>query len=178
MLTTSASRRRRLELTPLFLCLLHRSHGAFKLHFYTRCAYCSLSPERQDPPLLFNVEQDPFEAYPLDVQAYAAVVANLTALFEEYAASIATPPASEIDKFNLEAAPCCDPFPADRPCHCSDLSETAGHVQSTGHAGHADTEAYTRQALREALPQMSPLKRHMFSRVLGDVPPEGATVHK
>lgn len=157
-------------LTATFVSSLLARLGAYKAHFFTRCAYCSESPQSHNPPLLYNVEHDPFEAYPLDVIEHVSVVAELTALFENFTVGISHPPPSEIDKYGLLAAPCCNPFPAAKPCHCDGQTRPAN---DTGMAVE-----YTRRALQDALPHLSLHQQMVLSYVLEQNQPSGMSIQE
>ena len=48
--------------------------GSYKAHFATRCGFCHDPPTWHDPPLLFNVDEDPGENYLLDTTQYQDVL--------------------------------------------------------------------------------------------------------
>lgn len=73
-------------------------------------------PLPQDPPLLFNVEHDPFESRPLNVTHFPKVVLELKTLAELQRVGLKPAP-SQLDHYDLLAAPCCNPWPLDRPCY-------------------------------------------------------------
>eukprot|EP00043_Microstomoeca_roanoka_P012121 m.116393 g.116393 ORF g.116393 m.116393 type:complete len:592 (+) comp15399_c0_seq1:269-2044(+) len=92
--------------------------GAFKMHKYTRCAYCSEEPIPHDPPLLFNVEKDPFETYPLNVTEYPHILQQLEEEYCRYNSSLAPLP-PQFNEMGLMAAPCCMGLPWFHPCECN-----------------------------------------------------------
>jgi len=53
--------------------------GPYKAHYITRCGFCPDPPTVQNPPLLYDVEQDPGEKYPLNVTLpmYAAILESI-----------------------------------------------------------------------------------------------------
>lgn len=61
--------------------------GAFKANFITHDGYSKLPPQHHNPPLLFNLPEDPGEHF--DVAAeHPAIVAELTRIFKEHAATV------------------------------------------------------------------------------------------
>ena len=52
--------------------------GAFKAHFTTWPGYAKEKPEKHDPPLLYNVEQDPGEKFDV-AKEHPEVIANIRA---------------------------------------------------------------------------------------------------
>lgn len=63
--------------------------GPFKAWFYTKSAHYNDDKEvYHDPPLLFNVMDDPAEAYPLNVTKYDDVIKKINALVNDHKSSI------------------------------------------------------------------------------------------
>jgi arylsulfatase A-like enzyme len=61
--------------------------GNFKAHFITHDGYAKTEPEKHNPPLLFNLSEDPSERF--DVAAeHPEVVAELTKIYEEHRRTI------------------------------------------------------------------------------------------
>jgi arylsulfatase A-like enzyme len=61
--------------------------GAFKAHFFTHDGYSKDPHEKHDPPLLFNLNEDPSEQF--DVAAeHPDVVADLKKEFEKHIAEV------------------------------------------------------------------------------------------
>ncbi len=61
--------------------------GPFKAHFVTHDGYSKTKPEKHNPPLLFNLPEDPSEQF--DVAArHPEAVAELTKIFEEHRAAV------------------------------------------------------------------------------------------
>jgi arylsulfatase A len=61
--------------------------GPFKAHFTTHDGYSKAEAEKHDPPLLFNLPEDPSEQF--DVAAdYASAVAELKKIYDEHRATV------------------------------------------------------------------------------------------
>jgi arylsulfatase A-like enzyme len=61
--------------------------GVYKAHFQTHDGYSKEKPETHNPPLLFNLSEDPSERF--DVAAeHADVVAELTKIYEDHRATV------------------------------------------------------------------------------------------
>ncbi|MCD6339366.1 MAG: sulfatase [Verrucomicrobia bacterium] len=61
--------------------------GAFKLHLFTQRGYGQPRPERHEPPLLFNLDQDPSEKYNVAAR-YPDVAADILREIERHRATI------------------------------------------------------------------------------------------
>lgn len=61
--------------------------GPFKAHFVTHDGYSKAEPEKHDPPLLFNLPEDPGEQFDV-APDYPETVAELTKIFTEYCATV------------------------------------------------------------------------------------------
>ena len=61
--------------------------GPFKAHFITHESYSRNEPKKQNPPLLFQLLEDPGERFDI-AAAHPEVVAELSKLFEQHRASI------------------------------------------------------------------------------------------
>jgi hypothetical protein len=86
--------------------------GPWKAHFFTRPGFGFVAPTPWDPPLLFQVEWDPAEAFPLNssVAPFDALVAHMTAAAAAHVASVVPVPAQE-DPQDFALVLCCDkPF--------------------------------------------------------------------
>ncbi|MEO5802830.1 MAG: sulfatase [Verrucomicrobiota bacterium] len=67
------------------LCAVRR--GKYKAHFVTHDGYSKEEPAKHDPPLLFNVAEDPSERF--DVAAeHPEVVAEMTKIYNEHLAAV------------------------------------------------------------------------------------------
>lgn len=60
--------------------------GPFKAHFITWTGYSKIKPEPHDPPLLYNVEEDPGEKFDIAAQ-HPDIVADIKAEAEKHKAS-------------------------------------------------------------------------------------------
>ena len=108
--------------------------GQYKAHFYTQGS--SLSDDfnydpvcssmanltEHSPPLLFNLDQDPGERYPLDREMYAEVLKRMIDLRNELSQKISWAPSEMLKGTSKKAFPCCrgsqlcHPFPS--CCDC------------------------------------------------------------
>jgi arylsulfatase A-like enzyme len=61
--------------------------GDFKAHFITHDGYTKPKPEHHQPPLLFNVHEDPSERFDLAAE-HPDIVAELTKIFEQHKATV------------------------------------------------------------------------------------------
>lgn len=83
--------------------------GPYKLHFITRPGFGFTPPTVHDPPLLFDVEQDPAEAMPLNVThpEFAPVAQALIAAAKAHKASLQLGP-SLYEGNSYSVVPCCN----------------------------------------------------------------------
>jgi hypothetical protein len=58
--------------------------GAWKAHWVTRSGFQGDPPVTHNPPLLFNVEWDPAEEWPVNVTEYKDVLVSLEAAYAEH----------------------------------------------------------------------------------------------
>jgi arylsulfatase A len=65
--------------------------GPWKAHFMTQAGYRQPKPELHDPPLLFNLDNDPSEKYDL-AKDHADVIADIRKLVSEHEAGLLAPP--------------------------------------------------------------------------------------
>jgi len=86
----------------------------YKMHFYTRPGYSGTPPISPNPPLLFNLDNDPGELYPLDATEYQEVINDLTAAAEAHKSQMFFAPSQyEIDAGfpvpgqSYQVIPCC-----------------------------------------------------------------------
>ncbi|XP_780034.3 LOW QUALITY PROTEIN: arylsulfatase [Strongylocentrotus purpuratus] len=83
--------------------------GGFPIEDYFDCNECEGDCVTfHDPPLLFDLFQDPGEAYPLNVADYADVLANIQDAVSVHNSTM-VPGKSLLDEFDLSIVPCCDP---------------------------------------------------------------------
>eukprot|EP00045_Choanoeca_perplexa_P009289 m.88836 g.88836 ORF g.88836 m.88836 type:complete len:522 (+) comp14836_c0_seq2:1212-2777(+) len=108
-------------------------YGAYKLHMYTRCGYCPERPQKQEPPLLFNVERDLGEKHSLDLKEYPQVAQHLLALYDAAVLDIIDEATPRLQLLGAEAAPCCNPNPPDKPCYSNSSGwNTSQHIALEG----------------------------------------------
>ncbi|CAI8031992.1 Arylsulfatase D, partial [Geodia barretti] len=76
------------------------------------------SIQTHNPPILYNLAQDPSEAIPLDASDYTGLLEELDAIIKEHTQSIGTPPKAQLDDMDWteKVAPCCN---HDDDCVCS-----------------------------------------------------------
>lgn len=80
-----------------------------------------------DPPLIFNVEADPGEAFSLLVGDYSHVIERVNAAVIEHKSTI-VPVDSQLGRNNVNLQPCCNPH----NCTCNynlDDKITSLHVE-------------------------------------------------
>jgi len=56
----------------------------YKIHFYTRSGFEPDPPASHNPPLLFNIEWDPHEKFPLNTTQYANVLQTIINLTNQH----------------------------------------------------------------------------------------------
>ena len=112
----------------------------YKAHFYTEGEVNS-NPENHDldcrpsakrtkhnPPLLYDLHQDPSEQYALNTTLYPDVMNNIWQLYHEGNANM-TWGKSQLDDKTPDAEPCCNkgctPLPA--CCHCENKGKDSIH---------------------------------------------------
>lgn len=61
--------------------------GNFKAHFLTHDGYAKIEPPKRNPPLLYNLAEDPSERFDIAAQ-HPEVVAKITKVFEEHRATV------------------------------------------------------------------------------------------
>jgi arylsulfatase A len=61
--------------------------GPYKAHFTTHDGYSKDPPEQHNPPLLFNLQEDPSEQFNV-AAAHPEVVADITKVFEQHRATV------------------------------------------------------------------------------------------
>ena len=99
--------------------------GAYKLHYYTR-TYDDPTPKKHDPPLLFNVEHDPSERFPISSSSdvYKSQREIIEAAREKHEATVDRVPNQMQKGSNASLALCCDPhsqqrYPQYPSCTCN-----------------------------------------------------------
>jgi arylsulfatase A len=99
--------------------------GPYKAHFWTKSGYGKDEPVEQNPPLLFNVEVDPSERWPLDTSLpkYSAILSQIQAATDAHRATVPVM-ANTCAEMNKTVVVCCDPnsqtkYPQWPPCTCN-----------------------------------------------------------
>ena len=100
----------------------------YKLHFWTKGSHCkptyhdvdcwngTLTPH--DPPLLFDLEQDVKERFPLDVVQYKSVVDEMMQRVASHTQTMTFAPSEMNSGGNKTFFPCCSPSCTPRPMCC------------------------------------------------------------
>jgi len=105
--------------------------GAFKAHFFTRGwvgdaksfphnEECYAPLTEQNPPLMYDVGNDPSESYSLDVTVspYSDILADLQQLREAQVAAVVLAPSQTDLGSSPDRFPCCNPTCTPRPFCC------------------------------------------------------------
>jgi arylsulfatase len=71
--------------------------GAWKAHFTTRSLYSKEQPAPRNPPLLFNLENDPSEKYNLS-EKHPAIIAEMKKEFDRHTANTKVVPSNLEEK--------------------------------------------------------------------------------
>eukprot|EP00736_Rhodelphis_marinus_P010686 Rmarinus@m.22967 len=82
-------------------------YGPYKAHFFTRTGFETVKEEAHDPPLLFNVEMDPGEHYPLPPEEHDHVLNAIREAADEHLATMEMYP-SQYEAQDWSGVPCCD----------------------------------------------------------------------
>lgn len=69
--------------------------GNFKAHFITKPSYRKVAPERHDPPLLYNIDEDPSEKYEIG-EKHPEVIQEIKKIYKEHKAGV-EPAFSQLD---------------------------------------------------------------------------------
>ena len=107
------------------------TQGAHESDDQNRDVACRKSARitKYDPPMLFDLNNDPSENYDLSSKTeYKGLITKITALKAEFDSKMVWAP-SEIEKAHHdEYMPCCNPGckPFPQCCHCSTKSESTG----------------------------------------------------
>ena len=135
--------------------------GAYKLHFVTED---SIGPRRftpifHDPPLIYNIEHDPSEAYPLAPSSdeYRRERARLETSAAKHEATIAYVPNQMTLGVDPQYKICCDPhsqrvLPSYPACTCDPSNFhtfVCGPVGPVVEMAHVDPTGHTHGALRD-----------------------------
>ncbi len=115
----------------------------YKAHFYTKGSLYSGSknPDRDcrpqasekfhNPPLVYDLHQDPSELYPLDENEYAHIFAELTRMKDEYNADMTWAESELLKPTDAALEPCCNPGCTPHPICCACTGRGGG-----GHSDH------------------------------------------
>jgi hypothetical protein len=90
--------------------------GSYKAHWATKSGYGNDPVVYHVPPLLFNVDVDPSEMYPIDIKSVPALWTQLNASVAHHFASL-TVGTNLLPFNNVTFQVCCDPAKA---CKCTD----------------------------------------------------------
>jgi len=82
-------------------------HQGFKAHFKTKSGFGSDPVVNHDPPLLFNVEVDPSEEWPLPADQNQDLIQKIKNAVAEHEKNV-IPGKDQISAHNMEYAICCD----------------------------------------------------------------------
>ncbi|KCV73133.1 hypothetical protein H696_00681 [Fonticula alba] len=134
--------------------------GRYKAHFVTRPGFGNDRPVRHNPPLLFDLEADMGEQYPLDSAGrYADLIADMRRRVAEHRTTIeAVEPQYEfggtiLPGVDFSVVPCCNPMALQEftieqlvndhweQCRCDYLSGQAPASPEEGTTGESATEA-------------------------------------
>ena len=107
--------------------------GKYKAHFYTEgnslsddfnydheCSSIKAKLTKHWPPLLFNVDSDPGERYPLDPAVFGQTIKEMTDLRYNLSQTISWAPSEILKGRSRRAFPCChdhQPAPSPSICH-------------------------------------------------------------
>jgi len=91
-------------------------YSRFKVHYWTRTDFYMTPPVYHDPPLLYDIEADPSEKYPLNTTMYATVLQTVAQGLAAHNSGLV--PAVNVLSLgqNVTVSPCCNP----PQCTCSD----------------------------------------------------------
>eukprot|EP00118_Oscarella_pearsei_P022434 m.259563 g.259563 ORF g.259563 m.259563 type:complete len:513 (+) comp40423_c1_seq7:3494-5032(+) len=114
----------------------------YKAHFYTKGGLAgrpyydedcwgSTGLKKHDPPLLFDLMQDPSEKYPLSGKEYNEIIDTITQMVDKFNKEM-TWTDSEIHGSSSDAMPCCKPGCSPFPSCCT--CESPGNQKSTSPA--------------------------------------------
>jgi arylsulfatase A-like enzyme len=94
-------------------------YGHFKAHYVTRNGWNLDPPEKHNPPLLFHLDHDPSERFPLKAEDYKDVLARIAEIVAEHEKSVGTLPEAQLDLIDItnKIAPCCN---HDDKCVCTE----------------------------------------------------------
>ena len=73
-------------------------------YVYLNCSFKTA----HDPPLVFNVDLDPYEEFPLDPNLHSGLLIKAKKIVEEHEQSIISVP-NQLKTLNSKLQPCCNP---------------------------------------------------------------------
>lgn len=82
-------------------------YGPWKAHYYTRSGFGSQPAIKHDPPLLFNIEWDASELYPLNVSQYQDIYNIIDTEYQNHISTM-TYGIPQYDSQNWTLIPCCN----------------------------------------------------------------------
>jgi arylsulfatase A len=83
--------------------------GAYKAHYITQCGYCENPPVSHSPPILYNIQVDPSESFPLNTTEpqYQTILHIIDEAVHEHQSGMEAG-ISQLDSYDLKVEPCCD----------------------------------------------------------------------
>jgi arylsulfatase A len=81
-------------------------NASFKCHFYTRSGFGDDPPVSHDPCLLYNIDWDVGEQYPLNVSDYLDVINSMNSIYQSQLADVTFGP-SQFEMQDVSVLPCC-----------------------------------------------------------------------
>jgi len=87
-----------------------QAKGPYKIHYFTQSGYLGDLPVNQTPPLIFHVEKDPAEQYPLDPTTleYQTAAIDLNSAVNVHLNTI-IPVRNNLDGMDTNLSICCNP---------------------------------------------------------------------
>lgn len=84
-------------------------YNQYKAHYYTRSGFSEFPPEPHDPPLLFNLEHDPGEQYPLDTSTAEnkLILQKIDQILKDHQSKLEPGP-PQFQLIDPELGPCCN----------------------------------------------------------------------
>lgn len=109
--------------------------GGFPIENNVECGDCWKCSTEHDPPLMYNVDKDPREAYPLNttLAVHRAVLDKMLVKLEEFESGLVIAPPL-LDSRSTSTIPCCTPetFPV---CTCNYTPPTPPYPDTEGESG-------------------------------------------
>ena len=90
--------------------------GSFKAQFISQCGYCNDPPVTHSPPLLYNIDQDLMELYPLNtsLHQYEKILNIMNEVINEHEKNMVTGPPN-LNGMDFLIMPCCNHL---NGCNC------------------------------------------------------------